>query len=467
MAQRENISAEIGSAVHWESHRSLWDLPQHHVSSRRSHMAARETFDQQHTLEPESFSEEDLRVHLETYDWTESSQILLGTILGRSFTRRIRLLENDPDKGFSGTHSYLQVDSVGLDGVPHSILPQAVMGDLASAWRVFSSTNDSTTRHHTVGKLALVCEPTPLVLAMIHMTHYAHFDMDTIYADLVNKMIPTTAAMDGCFDLDPRRQRSFVFTLKYHTIIGEGCKPMKWQTAETNHYSGGSVPGGVHGGYIPVSACSSVFALALSGSPTSNVYVPRANRGKNANSQGRCQIFDAFSPWHLLSMHFCPDWRTTVHQSGSRIDTKYVNGPEAFLSSLLLGFQDAADRLDDLRRRIEKLVVPSVSLNRHALNLANTYMPLRLIFCSMGNFEISCFSKMIVSLKLVGFPGQAKHSILSISTSKTWSMNMRQPSRTRFGRGSISIFGQARKIVHPSIPSAARECSSYAINSNK
>ena len=39
----------------------------------------------------------------------------------------------------------------------------------------------------------------------------------------------------------------------------------------------------------------------------------------------------------------------------------YVNGPEAFLTTLLAEFKDAQKRFEDINNRISKLVTPSVS----------------------------------------------------------------------------------------------------------
>lgn len=39
----------------------------------------------------------------------------------------------------------------------------------------------------------------------------------------------------------------------------------------------------------------------------------------------------------------------------------YVNGPEAFLTTLLAEFKDAQKRFEEINHRISKLVTPSVS----------------------------------------------------------------------------------------------------------
>lgn len=60
-----------------------------------------------------------------------------------------------------------------------------------------------------------------------------HFDMDKLYRGLEDAS-PTTAIMDGCFKSDHRKQRSFVYTLKYHTLIGDERQPMEWQMADVS-----------------------------------------------------------------------------------------------------------------------------------------------------------------------------------------------------------------------------------------
>jgi hypothetical protein len=353
------------STLHQDSEGSA-DITTSNIPSstnETSHLSPRGHVFPQQTLPSESFSEENFKHHLRTYEWNDASRLLLDGIIGPKFQGRNLLLEADPlVTSSSESHSYLRVDSVGLDGIPHPILPPGTM-DASSVWRVFSSTNDSISRHHSAGKIALACEPTSLTLAIMHMAYNAHFDMDTIYAELVSEA-PSAATMDGCFDSDPRRQRSFIFTLKYHTVVSDGRTPMPWQRADTKEMHTDVPPD-----HIPLSACCSVFALSLSGVPVSSMNSGLLSRRTRSTASGMCHIFDPFSPWLLLSMHFCPDWHTTVDQVGSHIDERYVNGPEAFLSNLLLGFQDCAIRVDGFSKLLEKLVIPPVLSQPHILEL--------------------------------------------------------------------------------------------------
>jgi hypothetical protein len=337
------------------------DIPS--STNETSELSPRGHFVPQQTLPSESFSEADFKHHLRTYEWNDASHRLLDGIIGLRFGGRNILLGEDPlVTSSSDPQSYLRVDSVGLDGIPHPILPPGAM-DASSVWRVFSSTNDSTSRHHSAGKIALACEPASLTLAIMHMAYNPHFDMDTIFSELVSEA-PSAATMDGCFDSDPRRQRSFTFTLKYYTVVGAGRTPMPWQRADSKEKLTSRAPD-----HIPLSSCCSVFALSLSGVPVSSVNSGLPSRRTRSAASGMCHIFDPFSPWLVLSMHFCPDWHTTISQPGSHIDERYVNGPEAFLSNLLLGFQNCADRLDGFSKLIEKLVIPPVLSQPHVIEL--------------------------------------------------------------------------------------------------
>jgi hypothetical protein len=65
------------------------------------------------------------------------------------------------------------------------------------------------------------------------------------------------------------------------------------------------------------------------------------------------------SPWHVLNIECYPDWKSNT---GSHDATKhYVNGPEAFLHTLLVEFKDAEKRFDEICQRIGKLITPPVS----------------------------------------------------------------------------------------------------------
>lgn len=168
---------------------------------------------------------------------------------------------------------------------------------------------------------------------------HSHFDMDEIFNMLVEDK--TTAFAHRPFSTDAKHQRTFVFTLDYFTIIGDECQPMTWQRSDEE--------GGASDSHVPVSRCSSVVALSLSGPPARQV----KNKARRAE-QKTGNIFDPFSPWRVLSIQVYPDWKHSIDAHNST--RHYVNGPEAFLITLRAEFKDAQKRLMEVYNRISNLV---------------------------------------------------------------------------------------------------------------
>ena len=63
--------------------------------------------------------------------------------------------------------------------------------------------------------------------------------------------------------------------------------------------------------------------------------------------------------WHVLNIQCYPDHKHSMDSHDST--NHYVNGPEAFLTTLLAEFKDAQKRFEGLYERIGKLVTPPVS----------------------------------------------------------------------------------------------------------
>ncbi len=170
------------------------------------------------------------------------------------------------------------------------------------------------------------------------------------------------AYMTRVFSEDPRKQRSFVFSFEYFTVIGDDCQPMAWQQSDQERER--------PDGHIPISRCSSVVALSLVGEPL----------GKLKNSARRAAtpygyVYSPWLPWHVLNIQCCPDWKseTDSHDSAKH----YVNGPEAFLNTLLVEYKDAQKRFEEISYRVTKLVTPPVSKSFLDPNLLNAVvMPL-------------------------------------------------------------------------------------------
>lgn len=109
--------------------------------------------------------------------------------------------------------------------------------------------------------------------------------------------------------------------------------------------------------HVPISRCSSVIALSLSGSPISTISIIH-NKGRRADRKSG-NILDPFAPWRVLSIQAYPDWNSSID---SRDSTKhYVNGPEAFLVTPKAEFEDAQKRLLEVHNKISDLVRPPVS----------------------------------------------------------------------------------------------------------
>lgn len=90
------------------------------------------------------------------------------------------------------------------------------------------------------------------------------------------------------FSGDPRRARSFIFNLDYYTIVGEDCAPMPWQLMDENSNKTGD--------HIPISRCSSVVGLSLSGNCIKEL--------NNTQRRAKTQIGYVYDPWAPVRIHF-------------------------------------------------------------------------------------------------------------------------------------------------------------------
>jgi hypothetical protein len=126
------------------------------------------------------------------------------------------------------------------------------------------------------------------MLGALHLTMNKHFDMDEIFKHLVSSDASSAHIADRAFAADQRRQRSFVFNFDYYTIIGEDCAPMPWQLTD-------KIPKKT-GEHIPISRCSSIVALSLSGN-----YVKELN---NTHRRAKTQRGYIYNPWAPVSLYF-------------------------------------------------------------------------------------------------------------------------------------------------------------------
>lgn len=202
--------------------------------------------------------------------------------------------------------------------------------------------------------------------------------------------------MKRAYDEDPRKRKSFVFSFEFFTIIGDDCHPMSWQESDKSRER--------HQGHIAISRCSSIVALALVGSPIRKL--------KNAARRAKTQygyVYSPWSPWHVLNIECYPDWKSNT---GSHDSTKhYVNGPEAFLNTLLVEYKDAQKRFDEICKRIGKLITPPVrkaflscDFSKQTILTTST----RLSSCSTENSVTNFFSKTKSSPTLADTSGHFK-----------------------------------------------------------
>ena len=233
---------------------------------------------------------------------------------------------------------------MGTDGAPLSIqlTSEANMSRALTIWNKIKTINAGPAEQRlSVGRITIIREPSPLLFAALHYTMREHFDMDEAFQLLIDDK--TTALPHRPFDDDPIHRRTLVFAFEYFTIVGDGCVPMKWQRADER------ADIGAMDGHVPISRCCSIVALWLGGEPASKI------RNRNRRISRRIgDVYDPFSPWHVLCMQAYPDWKSAVHSHDS---TKhYVNGPEAFLITLRVEFKDAQKRLTEVYNRISDLV---------------------------------------------------------------------------------------------------------------
>jgi CorA-like Mg2+ transporter protein len=309
----------------------------------------------QETLPSESFSENDFRHHLKHHGWDKFARGILESVLqdkellGASIlfqddgvTQNANIQNGNTQNGNVSQSTHATVYEVGVDGAP--LLHRAESQELSQQiWQSLNSTNsDLTKRRLATGKITIVREPSPLLFGAIHLTMDPHFDMDEIFR-LLSDETPTRAYMKGCFDSEPTQQRSFLFCFKYYTIVGDKREPMPWQASDKDLQDTKT--------HIPISSCSSIVALSLSGKPSTTL--KNRSRRKKATVG---HVFDPFAPWRVLSVQCYPDWKSTVDTHDS--NRHYVNGPEAFLVTLLAEYRDAQKRFYEINRRVTAMTTP-------------------------------------------------------------------------------------------------------------
>lgn len=230
-----------------------------------------DSFYVQLTLEPASFDHEDLRKHLSSYDFSDWSRKILRSVVDDE--ARLKQPWLFPDR--SGpvqdrSHlSYFQVFDVGVDGAPLQIDVGDIQKRTSKAtaiWHAIKDLNKDLSRQRlAVGRITIAQEPSPILFGALHLTMHQSFDVDELYYHLVQSE-SSSAHMHRAFDDDHRKRRSFVFSFEYFTIVGDDCVPMTWQLSDKQ------LNASAH--HIPITRCSSVVALSLSGKPIRKIRNP-------------------------------------------------------------------------------------------------------------------------------------------------------------------------------------------------
>lgn len=307
---------------------------------------AEEAFHVDKPLATASFTERNFRDHLKSHRWDAEGRKILGDVLLDRDLRNASDMfkDDDDDVTWSSSDSNLAaIYDIGSDG--EALRHRLASKDLQHAiWLSLSRINtpNPAPRRVASGRITIVREPSPLLFGALHLTMSQHFDMDAIFRFLCDES-PTRAYMNGCFEPEPTKQRSFIFSFKYHTIIHSERDPMPWQAYEPDQRDERM--------HIPISTCSSVVALSLSGDPIKTL----KNRSRRRNAH-EGKVFDPFGPWHVLSVQCFPDWKSTVDTHEN--NRNYVNGPEAFLVTILDEFKDAQKRFFEIARRVSAMTSP-------------------------------------------------------------------------------------------------------------
>ncbi|KHN93805.1 uncharacterized protein MAM_08332 [Metarhizium album ARSEF 1941] len=274
----------------------------------------------------------------------------------------------------------------GGDGVLYESADEIV--DAPTVWEAIKHVNSDGEANHPVRTLlmspmsSIVQEPTPLILAALHLTMSPHFDMRELLTHLLSDAPNrgrTNAIMHRAFErtssvspyppspfdppaLDARdpspavpravspvtnvRQRSFFFVFKYYTSVAEGLEPAPWQRFDKRPADNRL------GDHIDVAECSSVLALSLGGEPIKPLRMrPRRERAREGF------LFDTFGPWHLLSIQSFPDDQHAV-RGDEFPKNSFYSGPCAFLHLLVSEYRDAGRRNQILHEKITKLITP-------------------------------------------------------------------------------------------------------------
>ncbi|KAI1330686.1 hypothetical protein F5Y16DRAFT_362409 [Xylariaceae sp. FL0255] len=293
------------------------------------------------TLQAQDLDVQDLLKHMQLSDWESRAPKVLTDLfnsraLSPSDNTSLSLLQDIKVPG-----ALLECYNVSNEGVATRLISTDSTPKHTSLSRLLIAL-DSGSSYGDFGKIIASAQPTVLQLVVLHMILIKDFDMSAILQMIVDDT-PSKAYMKGYLEPQIVKQRSFVFSFKYHCIIGEGCEPLPWQSHDR---SSANSERGFH-----LSTCSALIGLSLSGSSR------QSTRQKSHRDQAsKVHVFDPFGPWKLLKIQCFPDSISTLDDYET--DSRFMNGPEAFLAAVLSEYQDAATRYRDIQQRISALIFP-------------------------------------------------------------------------------------------------------------
>ena len=295
-------------------------------------------------LPTQILTEEDLLAHIQSPAWTSLAPAMLRALLNRHDVTITNIASLSLPQDLGPSNTILECYDINAKGVASRLHSNNGASKFAS-WSALTVNNDAMYGDSVVGKMVISKDPTSLHLAALHLVLSDDFDMHSILHTLVDDS-PSKSHMKGYIEPEIAKQRSFLFSFKYHCIIGDNCKPLPWQ--KHNQSSTASENG------LSLSNCSAIVALSLSGGSKQSM-----RRRSHRDQPSTVHIFDPFGSWKLLKIQCFPDQVGNLHDYES--DSKFANGPEAFLLALLSEYRDATSRFRDLHQKISDLVLPSVS----------------------------------------------------------------------------------------------------------
>jgi len=174
-------------------------------------------------LSKDEYDVEGLRKHIREYKWTKAGkEVLNGVWDNEALLQRPALFPSVIQEVEDRSHlTHFAIHDVADDGsfsLPFSGGRKTSRS--AELWEHIRSINgDPDEPKLAVGRLTIVREPSPLLFAALHYTHYRYFDMDEMFQFLVDDD-PALVRPHKAFAEDERHRRTMVWNAEYFTIIG-------------------------------------------------------------------------------------------------------------------------------------------------------------------------------------------------------------------------------------------------------